>query len=109
MQQLVELVYTPVEQWEEKARDAFASALSERYQRVKPVDFESRSLDGRERFQFRLNAAQGERNVPFAALIPSGQERSGPYGGMSFVLFPPDQPGGPSLISMVVGTQGLSP
>ncbi len=45
--------------------------------------------------------------VPFTALIHESNPDSGPYGGMSFVLFPIED--GPALISMVVGTQGLSP
>lgn len=109
MDRLVDLIYTPVTEWEAKAREAFATEISERYQRVKPEHFDPRNLDGRERFQFRLNTAPGERNVPFAALIAPMQERSGPYGGMSFVLFPADEAGAPAIICMVVGTQGLSP
>jgi len=45
--------------------------------------------------------------VPFTALIHESNPDSGPYGGMSFVLFPIAD--GPALICMVVGTQGLSP
>lgn len=109
MNQLVDLVYAPASEWETRARDAFAAALPERYNRVQASDFEPSSIDGREQFQFRLNAKVGEKNVPFAALIPPNQERSGPYGGMSFVLFPADEPGKPAIICMVVGTQGISP
>ena len=43
----------------------------------------------------------------FAALIHPSNPDSGPYAGMSFVIFP--VPDGPSLIAMGVGTQGLSP
>lgn len=50
---------------------------------------------------------EGSTGVPFAALVNSGTTDSGAYGGMSLVLFPTAE--GPSLISMVVGTQGLSP
>jgi len=47
------------------------------------------------------------KGVPFTALIHESNPDSGPYGGMSFVIFPIEN--GPALISMVVGTQGLSP
>ncbi len=45
--------------------------------------------------------------VPFSALIQQSNPDSGPYGGMSFVLFPVEE--GPALLAMVVGTQGISP
>jgi len=48
-----------------------------------------------------------KKGVPFTALIHESNPDSGPYGGMSFVLFPIEN--GPALISMVVGTQGISP
>lgn len=45
--------------------------------------------------------------VTFAAYISHSNPTSGPYGGLSFVMFPAsDQP---CLIGMVVGTQGLEP
>jgi 5-methylcytosine-specific restriction protein B len=48
-----------------------------------------------------------EFGVPFAAYIHPSNPPSGPYSGLSFVLFPvPDQP---CLIGMGVGTQGLTP
>lgn len=61
------------------------------------------------RFQLRVNSDQKDGAVPYAALIPSEQELSGPYGGMSFVLFPADETGKPALIAMVIGTNGLAP
>ena len=48
-----------------------------------------------------------ESGVPFAAYIHPSNPRSGPYSGLSFVIFP--ALGQPSLIGLVVGTQGLSP
>ncbi|MCI0446644.1 hypothetical protein L0152_26000, partial [bacterium] len=45
--------------------------------------------------------------VPFAALIHPQNPNSGPYGGMSFVIFPAKD--APCLIAMGVGTKGLSP
>lgn len=49
----------------------------------------------------------GDAGVPFAALIAPDNPNSGPYGGMSFVLFPVED--APAMIALVVGTQGLSP
>jgi 5-methylcytosine-specific restriction enzyme B len=45
--------------------------------------------------------------VPFGALIHPSNPNSGPYGGMSFVVFPTSDL--PCLVGLVVGTQGLSP
>lgn len=109
MEKIVDLIYSPVTEWEEKAREAFASVLSERYQRVSREDFSPATPGRREKFQLRINVSSSEKNVPFVALIPPTQDRSGPYGGMSFVLFPSDDPDQPALISMVVGTHGISP
>jgi 5-methylcytosine-specific restriction protein B len=48
-----------------------------------------------------------DTGVPFAAYIHPSNPTSGPYGGMSFVIFPAS--GEPCLVAMVVGTQGLLP
>lgn len=109
MQSLVDLIYTPLADWQESARLAFAGALPARYQRVSPDDLSEAAATTNNRFQLRVNASTGERDVPFAALIAPRQERSGPYGGMSFVLFPSKEAGQPALIGMVVGTNGLAP
>ena len=45
--------------------------------------------------------------VPFAAYIHPSNPPSGPYSGLSFVIFP--VPEHACLIGMVVGTQGLAP
>ena len=46
------------------------------------------------RIQIRVNGNTTEDAAPYAAYIPAGQPKSGPYGGMSFVLCPsPDSPG----------------
>src|SRR5713226_7354144 len=48
-----------------------------------------------------------DSGVPFAAYIHPSNPPSGPYTGLSFVIFPaPDRL---SLIGLVVGTQGLTP
>lgn len=109
MQSLVDLIYSPYTQWQDKARQAFADALPERYQRVGPDDLLDPRTGATGRFQLRVNASTSERDVPFAALIGPKQDTSGPYGGMSFVLFPSKELGKPALVSMVVGTNGLAP
>jgi len=49
----------------------------------------------------------GPEGVPFAAYIHPSNPTSGPYSGLSFVIFPiPDRD---CLIGLVVGTQGLAP
>jgi 5-methylcytosine-specific restriction protein B len=55
----------------------------------------------------RAPEMSADSGVPFAAYIHPQNPSSGPYSGLSFVIFPvPDQP---CLIGMVVGTQGLAP
>ncbi len=106
MKSLVDLAYAPRTEWEALARKAFASALSERYAHVKDVT--DRRNEERH-FQLRVNADAKEGARPFAALLPPDQELTGGYGGMSFVMFPADEPGAPAIISMVVGSNGLAP
>jgi len=48
-----------------------------------------------------------DSGVPFAAYIHPSNPSSGPYSGLSFVIFP--APDHPCLIGLVVGTQGLTP
>ena len=106
MQPLVDLLYLPRDHWDDAVvRDKFARALSERYAHVKDV---STKRNDERKLQLRVNAQKDPKGVPFAALLPAEQEESGPYGGMSFVVFPPDG-AGPSLVAMVVGTNGLAP
>lgn len=106
MDRLVDLVYAPLDHWEKEAQGAFAEALAERYQRVKESVLTDTPADEK-RFQIRVNPARGHR--PYAAIIPPDQDRSGAYGGMSFVLFPSEDEGQPALVGMVVGTNGLAP
>ena len=47
------------------------------------------------------------KQIPFLALIHPNNASSGAYGGMSLVIIPATE--GPCLISLIVGTQGLSP
>src|SRR5215813_7339019 len=55
----------------------------------------------------RAPGMDSESGVPFAAYIHPTNPGKGPYGGMSFVVFP--VPGEGSLIGLVTGTQGLAP
>jgi 5-methylcytosine-specific restriction protein B len=48
-----------------------------------------------------------DSGVPYAAYIHPSNPQSGPYSGLSFVIFP--SPNHPCLLGMVVGTQGLAP
>ena len=48
-----------------------------------------------------------DTGVRFAAYIHPSNPKSGPYGGLSFVIFPVQD--GPCLVGLVVGTQGLVP
>jgi 5-methylcytosine-specific restriction protein B len=106
MKTLVDLVYLPRSEWSEQARAAFATALGDRYPRVQ--DLRDKKNDEK-RFQVRVNGDAKEGARPYAAIIPPDQELNGPYGGMSFVMFPADEPGEPALLGMVVGTNGLAP
>jgi 5-methylcytosine-specific restriction protein B len=55
----------------------------------------------------RAPEIKSDSGVPFAAYIHPSNPSSGPYSGLSFVIFPVAEQ--PCLIGMVVGTQGLSP
>src|SRR5262245_61538259 len=48
-----------------------------------------------------------DKGVSYAAYVHKSSPPSGPYGGMSFAIFPVEN--APCLVSMVIGTQGLSP
>lgn len=62
--------------------------------------------DGRKAVSLRA-PDMGTDGVTFASYLHPANPGSGAYGGMSFVLFP--VPGQRALISLVVGTNGLSP
>lgn len=107
MPSLLELIYAPRSRWNADARTAFSDALQERYLRVMNL---TDKRNEEKRFQLRLNADASDGAVPYAALIAPDQDLSGGYGGMSVVAFPSDSDdGGPAIIGMVVGTNGLAP
>lgn len=101
MQKLLELIKTPgIEKWSEKNNSAFLQLFGTDNNGRYPAEAKSK-------VNLRAPDFKDESNVPFAAYIhPSNPDR-GPYGGMSFVIFPIKD--GPCLIAMGVGTQGLSP
>lgn len=109
MDSLVDLIYTPLSAWQTLARQAFSDSLPDRYRRVSAADLNDSRSNPNAKYQLRVNASTKDRDVPFAALIGPDQELSGPYGGMSFVLFPSKDDTKPALITMVVGTNGLAP
>ena len=102
---LLDLLYRPRNEWSASAIDLLQKSLTDRYKNIGKL----KERDDEKRFAVRLNANDAEGNVPYLGIIAPGQERSGPYGGMSFVLFPSDTAGQPALVAMVVGTQGLAP
>ncbi|MCF8170965.1 MAG: AAA family ATPase [Candidatus Methylopumilus sp.] len=107
MQNILAIINTPRQDWkEEDIRNAFNADIKDRYSRIK--DFESKRSPEESRFQLRVNADITPGAVPYAALIAPDQDTSGPYGGMSFVLFPADEDG-PALIAMGIGTQSIAP
>lgn len=86
------------EEWSHAAKTAFDAlygASSGRY-----------PMSAKSDVQLRAPAMKEDSGISFAALIHPANPTSGPYGGMSFVLFPQQ---GRCLIGLVVGTQGLSP
>ncbi len=107
MQELVDLVYAPVTEWETTAGGAFARALAARYQGVSKENLEDPRGEER-RFQVRVHANLRDRSVSYAALVAPGQE-PGDFGGMAFVLLPADSAGHPALLGLVCGRKGLEP
>jgi 5-methylcytosine-specific restriction protein B len=106
MKQLVELARRPREEWSDHARIAFSAALQERFKNIRDL---TEKRNDEKRFQLRVNGQASADSAPYAGLIAPDQESSGAYGGMSFVMFPSDEPGRPALIAMGIGTNGLAP
>ncbi len=101
LQDLQKLMLTPPhgEEWAERNQAAFRSLLGAPNGRY-PVSSEKD-------LAVRAPGMSSEKGVPFAAYIHRSNPTSGAYGGMSFAFFPVED--GPCLLSLVVGTQGLSP
>ena len=92
---LIDLIYPRrLEHWSEDAKKALEGLYGASQGAIQAV----RLHDG---------AADAGRRPSFCGSLHPSNPDSGPYAGMSFVIFP--VPDGPSLIAMGVGTQGLSP
>jgi len=100
MDSLIKLIHTPgTEDWPTRCKAAFDELYSAKG---------GRYPDRAQRIAApRVPEFKGDTGVPFGALIHPSNPDSGPYGGMSFVVFPASNV--PCLVGLVVGTQGLSP
>lgn len=100
MEKLIQLINTPgTENWKERCEEAFDELYTSQSSRY-PLKAKNVST-------LRAPGITNDTGVPFAALIHPSNPDSGAYGGMSFVIFPITD--GPCLISLGIGTQGLSP
>src|ERR1700747_646237 len=85
--------------WAERNETAFTSLFGS------PEGRYSKSAE--KEVTLRAPEISNDTGVPFAAYIHPSNPKSGPYSGLSFVIFPvSDQP---CLVGLVVGTQGLPP
>lgn len=101
MEKLLDLIYDgQLTDWTQRCRDAYDELFGSAGGRYPERARKSVTLRAPE---FRT----GSGGVPFAALIDPSNPDSGAYGGMSFVIFSMEDR--PALLSMVIGTQGLSP
>jgi 5-methylcytosine-specific restriction protein B len=97
---LVEIVHSlKQEAWSERNKAAFEGLFGSPAGRYPKQSSKALTL--------RAPEMSGDSGVPFAAYIHPQNPASGPYSGLSFVMFP--VPERPCLIGMVVGTQGLAP
>lgn len=100
MRKLLELIHSgDLSDWTKRCQEAFDELYGSPRGRYPEKAKNSVTLRAPE-----FRTSQG---VTFAALIHPSNPDSGAYGGMSFVIFPIQ--GKPALLSMVIGTQGLSP
>lgn len=101
MKNIVELVKSPwTSDWHQQAEKIFSNFLQEGERYLK----KARNVTSIRSPKITLEENGG---VPYFALIHPSNAPSGPYGGMSFVLFPSQEKA--SLISLGIGTQGLAP
>lgn len=101
MEKLLDLIYAGhLNDWTRRCQEAFDELYGSTAGRYPEKARQSVTL--------RAPAFRPESGgVTFAALIHPSNPESGAFGGMSFVIFPVE--GRPALLSMVIGTQGLSP
>jgi 5-methylcytosine-specific restriction enzyme B len=100
MEKLLDLIQSPGNNWTESNKNAFDELFGAPNGRYK--------AQAKTSVKLRAPKMEPDAGISFAAYIHPSNPDSGAYGGMSFVLFPPAD-GGPCLVGMVVGTQGLSP
>jgi 5-methylcytosine-specific restriction protein B len=97
---LLDIIHSrTLDQWSERNKKAFEGLFggaNGRYQKV-----------AEKAFAVRAPGMNSDTGVPFAAYIHPSNPNSGPYSGLSFVIFPVAD--SPCLIGLVVGTQGLAP
>jgi len=99
MQAILDFIREPwADRWHETAEQVFTSFLTEgnRYPKA-----------AADAVTVRSPKLIPPKQIPFLALIHPSNASSGAYGGMSLVIIPATQ--GQCLISLIVGTQGLSP
>jgi len=99
MKKLMDLIFHPFDgDWDGAAKEALDSLF----------DGGRYGKRAASKVHLRINASTSPNNVPFSALISPDQPDTGPYGGMSFVVFPGNQDY-PALVGLGVGTNGLQP
>jgi 5-methylcytosine-specific restriction enzyme B len=95
---LVDLIHsTTLDAWKDRNEKALAALFGTRYAKRAEKSVALRAPDMR----------GNERGIPYAAYIDPSNADAGSYGGMSFAIFPVE--GSPSMVGMVIGTQGLAP
>src|SRR5579884_2160911 len=97
---LLEIIHSPMQNsWSERNKAAFEALFGSPEGRY-PKSAEKAVTR-------RAPEMSADSGVPFAAYIHPSNPPSGPYSGLSFVIFP--VPEAPCLIGLVVGTHGLNP
>ncbi len=97
---LVDLIHTPgLEEWTDRNKRAFESLFGSPDGRY-PV--RAKSL-----LSLRAPALKADNGVAFSAFIHHTNASSGPYSGLSFVMFPVED--APALFGLVIGTHGVAP
>lgn len=100
VEKLVDLIYSAtLEKWTARNEEVFQALFGAPQGRY--------PLKAKDTVALRAPGFRDDSGVPFAAYIARPNPDSGPYGGMSFVMFP--AAGSSCLIGMVIGTQGLAP
>ena len=97
---LLEIIHSSAQDsWSERNRSAFDALFGSPEGRYPKPAAKAVTL--------RAPEMSADSGVPFAAYIHPSNPPSGPYSGLSFVIFPVTD--APCLVGLVVGTQGLSP